>query len=246
MKMDFSAVWVCSLLMGTMTLFGGSGQAQTTTAAIAQHQDLQATRELMREIQFMLLRLGLDPGPLDGLPRNRTNRAVRLFEQIRGLPLTELKRGGKVSAEFVARLRDEAARAMLDPADMVSTGPRSSSPPTAPPSLVGEGLPAKAATDAIAPALLTAPSRDPFASCTYDPEDFHIGPNRYTPDTFLKEGFDGLTARAVGNLQDRLEEGRRIADRIGVSALHEVQRQARVLQYFECRLQTEQASGSKN
>ena len=36
-----------------------------------------------------------------------------------------------------------------------------------------------------------------------------------------------------------------LADRIGISALKDVQRQARVLQYFECRLRIEQASASK-
>ena len=70
--------------------------------------------------------------------------------------------------------------------------------------------------------------------------------NRYTPETFLNEGFDGSTARAVTNLKDRLEEGRQIADKIGLTALKEVQRQARVLQYFECRLKIEQASASKS
>ena len=34
-------------------------------------------------------------------------------------------------------------------------------------------------------------------------------------------------------------------DRIGISALKDVQRQARVLQYFECRLKIEQASAGK-
>ena len=62
----------------------------------------------------------------------------------------------------------------------------------------------------------------------------------------MKEGFDGSAARAVANLKDRLEEGRQLADRIGISALKDVQRQARVLQYFECRLKIEQASASKS
>ena len=44
------------------------------------------------------------------------------------------------------------------------------------------------------------------------------------------------------NLRKRLEEARQLADRIGGSALLEVQRQARVLSYFECRLKIEQGS----
>lgn len=97
----------------------------------------------------------------------------------------------------------------------------------------------------MAPAPPKAPLPDRFAACPYDPEDFHIGANRYTPDTFLNEGFDGSTARAIASLKDRLEEGREIADKIGISALKDVQRQARVLQYLECRLKLEQASASK-
>jgi hypothetical protein len=41
-------------------------------------------------------------------------------------------------------------------------------------------------------------------------------------------------------LKDRLTEARQIAGNIGGSALSEVQRQARVLDYFNCRLKIEQ------
>jgi hypothetical protein len=140
-----------------------------------------------------------------------------------------------VPAAFLARLRAETGRAMLGAAGKLETEPRSSSPPA------GE-----APVPATAPAPPKAPPPDRFAACPYDPEDFHIGANRYTPDTFLNEGFDSSTARAIANLKDRLEEGRQIADKIGISALKEVQRQARVLQYFECRLKIEQASASKS
>jgi hypothetical protein len=43
-------------------------------------------------------------------------------------------------------------------------------------------------------------------------------------------------------LKDRLNEARQIAENIGGSALIEVQRQSRVLDYFSCRLKVEQAS----
>jgi peptidoglycan hydrolase-like protein with peptidoglycan-binding domain len=245
MRLSFAVFWIV-LVIGAPSLLGGSGQTQPTTAVLAQDQDPPATRDLVREIQFMLLRVGFDPGPLDGMPSTRTNRAVRRFQEMHGLPATELKRGGKVPTQLIARLRKEAAPALSGGADRVETPPRSPSPAVVQLSPSDETLPPKSATDAIAPPPLKPTARDPLASCSYDPHDFQIGPNRYTPDTFLKEGFDGLTNQAVLELKDRLEEGRQIADRVGASALPEVQRQARVLQYFECRLKIEQTAASKD
>lgn len=239
MKWKFAGIWVFPLLLGSMVPFGSIGQAQPATAATAQDQDPLATRELVREIQFMLLRLGFDPGPLDGFPRQLTNGAVRRFEEAYGLPLIELQPGGRVPGEFVARLRAEAGRAIFGATAKTETGSPSPSP------RAGERPPPTSAAAPVAPAAPRPAPPDRFASCAYDPEDFHIGANRYTPDTFLKEGFDGSTVRAIANLKDRLEEGRQIADKIGISALKEVQRQARVLQYFECRIKIEQASASK-
>ena len=65
---------------------------------------------------------------------------------------------------------------------------------------------------------------------------------KFQQDTGLQEGFDGSTARAVSMLKDRLNEARQIAGNIGGSALTEVQRQSRVLDYFTCRLKIEQES----
>jgi peptidoglycan hydrolase-like protein with peptidoglycan-binding domain len=231
MKGKFVAIWVFSLLLVSLWPFGNVGQGQPAAAPVMPEQELLATRELVREIQFMLLRLKLDPGPLDGMPRQLTNAAVRRFAEANGLPFVELQPGGKVPPEFLARLRAEAGRAMFGVAGKPETKPAGSAP---------------AASDSPVAAVAPAPPKPPppgrFAACAYDPEDFHIGANRYTPDTFLQEGFDGSTARAIANLKDRLEEGRQIADKIGISALKDVQRQARVLQYFECRLKIEQAS----
>jgi peptidoglycan hydrolase-like protein with peptidoglycan-binding domain len=286
MKLNFTAagMFLLVMAMGASVPFARAGHAQPATAASGQDQDPVVTSGLVREIQTMLRRLGLNPGPVDGMPSTRTNRAVRVFEERHNLPFTELKRYDTVPAEFLARLRDEAAApSVLGRAGKATTVPQTLSPPVAPvsrreeqptpktvtdavaaPSLPGragkadgpetmsaplapasrvEEQPApKTATDAVAPPPVESPPRKIAASCTYDPEDFHIGANRYTPDTFLKEGFDGSTANAVFELKDRLEEGRQIADRIGVSALPEVQRQARVLHYFECRLKIEQAA----
>ena len=245
MRLNFAVFWIV-LVAGGPALLGGSAPAEPTTAAPAQDQDLPATRDLVREIQFKLQCVGLDPGPVDGMPSTRTNRAVRRFQELHGLPATELKRGSKVPSQFIARLRKQAAPALSAGAAKVEPAPRSPSPAVAQLSPSDETLPPKSAIDALAPPQLKPAVADPFPSCNYDPHDFQIGLNRYTPDTFLKEGFDGLTNQAVLELKDRLEEGRQIADRIGASALPEVQRQARVLKYFECRLKIEQAAAGKD
>jgi len=246
MKMYFTAARMFLLVgaLGASALLGSAGHAQPATAPSGQDQDPQITSGLVREIQSMLHRVGLNPGPVDGNPSARTNRAVRLFEEQHGLPLTELKRHDKVPTELLARLRDEAAApAVPDRAGKAAAAPQISSPPPAPAAHVEEQPAPKPATDAVAPPPVESLPRNRFAACAYDLEDFHIGVNHYTPDTFLREGFDGSTVHAVADLRDRLEEGRQIADRVGVSAIPEVQRQARVLHYFECRLKIEQAAG---
>jgi hypothetical protein len=222
--------WLLAALLGSVPPIGSGTWAQPAAAPATSEQDPLATRELVQEIQFMLQRLKFDPGPLDGIPRQLTNAAIRRFQEANGLPLVEVSPGGRVPAEFLARLRAEAGRAMFG---------ATAKPDTAPPAPPSAG---QAPVPTAAPAAPKAPPMNRFAACAYDPEDFHIGANRYTPDTFLQEGFDGSTARAVANLKDRLEEGRQIAEKIGISALKDVQRQARVLQYFECRLKIEQGS----
>jgi len=188
-------------------------------------QDVEANSALVREIQFMLLRLGMDPGPIDGIAGPQTLSAVRKFQAKSGLPMSDLINDRKISAVFLARLRDEASRAILG----------------------GEKKPEAATSSpvAVAPAQPPAPPPDPFAACHFDPGDFRIGATQYTPDKFLQVGFDGSTVRAVASLKDRLNEARQLAENLGGSALAEVQRQARVLDYFNCRLKIEQASDGK-
>ena len=188
-------------------------------------QDVEANSALVREIQFMLLRLGMDPGPIDGIAGSQTLSAVRKFQANSGLPMSDLINDGKISAIFLARLRGEASQAILG---------GNKKPEAATPSPV-----------AVAPAQPSAPPPDPFAACSFDPGDFRIGATEYTPDKFLQVGFDGSTARAVASLKDRLDEARQLAENLGGSALAEVQRQARVLNYFNCRLKIEQASDGK-
>jgi hypothetical protein len=188
------------------------------------------TPGLVRQVQFMLLTIGIDPGPIDGVPRQLTNAAVRRFDQQFGLPALDLVRGGEISTEFLDRLRKAASVTLL--------GAQPQPPPATPP---GEPQPPVARAPVHQP-----PPVDRFAACPFDQADFSIGGTQYTPDTFLQTGFGGSTAIAVDNLRDRLQEARRVAQQIGGPAGKEVQRQSRVLAYFECRLNIEQASANKN
>src|SRR6516164_11718268 len=84
------------------------------TAAIAtEAQDVEASSALVREIQFMLLRLGMEPGPIDGIVGPQTLSAVRKFQAKSGLPISDLVNEGRISGVFLARLRSDASRAIL-------------------------------------------------------------------------------------------------------------------------------------
>ena len=189
-------------------------------------ENLDVTPSLVREIQFMLLRLGIQPGPIDGVIGPQTTAAWRKFQQDTGLPQVDLANGTKIPAATLTRLRSETSRVIFE-------GERKPEPPAAAPT------PPAAA---IAPVQPVAPPSDRFAACPFHAEDFKIGATQYTPEKYLQEGFDGSTARAVSMLKDRLNEARQIAGNIGGAALTEVQRQSRVLDYFTCRLKIEQES----
>jgi peptidoglycan hydrolase-like protein with peptidoglycan-binding domain len=194
-------------------------------------QEVDVNAPLIREIQFMLVRLGIDPGPIDGIAGQQTLKAVHKFQAQSGLPAADLVNGGRISGAFLERLRSEASRAILG-GEKKATDTR-------------EPLPAAAPAVAAIPPQPPPPAPDPFAACSFKPEDFRIGSTEYTPDKFLQAGFDGSTARAVASLKVRLDEARQIAGSIGGSALAEVQRQARILGYFDCRLKIEQAADTK-
>lgn len=211
-----------------------------------------ATPGIIREIQFMLLSIGLDPGPIDGNAGQLTNRAARLFQQRYGLPEADIINNQAIPTSFLERLRREAAASLLKGARPESGAPASAAtapqappspgaspgPPPGPPPSPPSGPPRD---EAGASAATSAPSAsDRFAACPYSPQDFLIGTRQYTPQTLLDEGFEGMTSRAVTNLRKRLEEARQVAEKIGGPALLEVQRQARVLSYFECREKIEQ------
>ena len=190
----------------------------------AKTADVEVNPALVREIQFMLLRIGMEPGPIDGVIGPQTIRAWCKFQQDTGLPQTDLVNGGRASATALARLRIEASRVMFE-------GDSKPEPSAAPPA------PAAAA----APVQPVAQTPDRFAACPFNAGRFSDRQTRSTPPKISQDGFDGSTARAVAMLKDRLNEARQIAGNIGGSALAEVQRQSRVLDYFNCRLKIEQA-----
>ena len=98
----------------------------------AEARDVEVNAALIREIQFMLSRLGIDPGPIDGIAGQQTLRAVGKFQAQSGLPAGDLVTGGKILAAFLDRLRSEASRAILGgekkPAEAPEPQPASPSP----------------------------------------------------------------------------------------------------------------------
>jgi peptidoglycan hydrolase-like protein with peptidoglycan-binding domain len=206
-------------------------------------ETVSATPTLVREIQFMLLTLGIDPGPIDGNAQQLTNRAAHTFQARAGLSMSDVVNNGLISTIFLDRLRQEAAQVMFKNGNPVT--PPAAASPASPPAVAASpsGTPAQPAPE-ITTARPESAAPDRFANCALRPGDLHIGAKQYTAQNYLDEGFDGSTARAVTDLRKRLDEARQLAEHIGGTALLEVQRQARVLTYFECRLNIEQASGS--
>lgn len=238
-----------ALCLMILALLGEVLLSSAGLAAENQDKTAAATPALVREIQFMLLTVGIDPGPIDGNPKQLTNRAAHIFQQQRGLPISEIVENGSISELFLERLRREAAQIMLkDKQEAASVAPQSPSAAPSPGAMPPTAALPPAETAAVRPEPPPPPPSPPpdqFASCGLSPEDFRIGGKQYTAQSFLEEGFGGSTTRAVADLRQRLEEARQIAERIGGTALGEVQRQARVLSYFECRLKIEQASAGK-
>ena len=64
-------------------------------------------RDLVTAVQMRLADLGLDPGPPDGVPGDKTVGAIKEFETRAGLPVT-----GEVSEDILMRLDAEAAARM--------------------------------------------------------------------------------------------------------------------------------------
>ena len=106
-----AAILGCIAISLTVIAFG-SGPSHAAAVA-TEAPDVEASTALIREIQFMLLRLAMDPGPIDGIAGPQTLSAVRKFEVKSGLPISALITDNKISGVFLARLRDEASRAIL-------------------------------------------------------------------------------------------------------------------------------------
>jgi peptidoglycan hydrolase-like protein with peptidoglycan-binding domain len=68
-------------------------------------ENLDVTPSLVREIQFMLLRLGIQPGPIDGVIGPQTTAAWRKFQQDTGLPQVDLANGTKIPAATLTQPR---------------------------------------------------------------------------------------------------------------------------------------------
>jgi peptidoglycan hydrolase-like protein with peptidoglycan-binding domain len=220
-------VWLRTLEIAFIAFTAPVMSPTPCPSAEAAAEEVEVNPGLIREIQFMLLRLGMDPGPIDGVAGPKTTKAFLTFVERSGMPIQPLVNGAQIPGTLLGRLRTEASRAILggEAKPETSTAPVAATPPPtrAPP----------------------AQPTNRFVDCSYRPEDFHIGNTQYAPDKYLQEGFDGSTARAVAMLNDRLNEARQIAGSIGGAALAEVQRQARVLDYFTCRLKVEEVSATK-
>jgi peptidoglycan hydrolase-like protein with peptidoglycan-binding domain len=221
--MVLSAIGSVAIAFAAMAMYSTRCYAAD---AVTGAEEVQVTPSLVREVQFMLLRIGIDPGPIDGVVGPQTIAAFRKFQERLGLPVRELTSGGRVSTSVLTRLRGEASRVIFESDRRPEPAPGPAKPPEA----------------VLAPTVPPIEKPDRFAACAFTPEDFRIGKTQYTPDNYLQAGFDGSTARAVAMLKDRLNEARQIAGSIGGSALTEVQRQSRVLDYFSCRLRIEQSS----
>jgi peptidoglycan hydrolase-like protein with peptidoglycan-binding domain len=224
------------LAVAMLLLFGVPAGSPLTLAAVpqepAQGGMVPSTPELIRQVQFMLQTIGIDPGPIDGNAQALTNRAAHQFQFQNALPITDVTNGGPISTAFLDLLRKEAG-AKLGVIPAPAPPAQAAVTPSAP-------TPAPAAP--VPPPPPAPPPPDRFASCPFEAQDFAVGGKQYTAQSYLDEGFGGSTDRAVSNLQQRLKEARDIAEKIGGSALLEVQRQARVLAYFECRQKIEQAA----
>ena len=101
------AIFSLAVVILPIQLWSASGCA---AEAAAKSEELEVTPSLVREIQFMLLRLGMEPGPIDGVIGPQTTRAWHKFQQDTGLQPVDLVNGSKIPATVLTRLRSEASR----------------------------------------------------------------------------------------------------------------------------------------
>src|SRR6516164_10250374 len=106
-----AAVLGCIAISLTAIAFG-SGPSYAAGVA-TEASDVEVSTALIREIQFMLLRLGMDPGPIDGIVGPMTIKAFLTFVERSGMPVQPLVNGGRIPGSLLARLRTEASRVIL-------------------------------------------------------------------------------------------------------------------------------------
>src|SRR5437660_7157680 len=105
------AIFSLAITTLPMQLWSAAGCAAD---AVGKTEDIGVSPSLTGEIQFMLLRLGMEPGPIDGVIGPQTIKALHKFEERAGLPIAALVSGGRVSQILVARLRSDASRAIFE------------------------------------------------------------------------------------------------------------------------------------
>ncbi len=97
------------LAIAMVLLVGLPGGSHLTFSAVpqepAQGGVVPATPELIRQVQFMLQTIGIDPGPIDGNAQALTNRAAHQFQFQNALPITDITNSGPISTAFLDLLR---------------------------------------------------------------------------------------------------------------------------------------------
>ena len=165
------------LVVAMMLLFGVPAGSPLTFAAVpqepAQGGMVPSTPELIRQVQFMLQTVGIDPGPIDGNAQALTNRAAHQFQFQHALPITDITNGGPISTAFLDLLRKEAGAKLgvvpAPPAQVAVTPPAPTPAPAAPvPTLLRRlrrprqiGLPAARSRPRILPSVASNTRRNP-------------------------------------------------------------------------------------
>jgi hypothetical protein len=95
--------WDCGLLLGKCS--PGSAYPELSSAVVpgpppAGAAVPRASASQVRAAQAELMRLGYNPGPIDGIMGRRTGNAISAFQRAQGLPET-----GTLTPETLSRLR---------------------------------------------------------------------------------------------------------------------------------------------
>jgi len=185
---------------------------------------------LTREIQFMLSRLGIDPGPIDGIAGQQHLRPSQIPSAVR-FAGGNLVSGGKISAAFLERLRSEASRLFSGREKRRASSGASGS---------------FSLTVSVNPAQPTAPAPDPLLHARFKSGGTFRSRDRVHPDKFLQVGLTGRPARAWPSLTtpDSTKRARRpeaLADRPSAKCSGRL----RILAYFQLPPENQQGSDAR-